>query len=352
MHLICGKSQKVKQLINRVEIKIKMKKVSWGILGCGDVTEIKSGPAFNKIEHSHIEAVMRRNAEKAADYSKRHHIGKWYQDANELINDDLINCIYIATPPDSHKDYTLQALNAGKNVYVEKPVALNSAQCKALIEAEKKSQNKVTVAHYRRAQPFFKKIKELIDQAEIGEVRFIDLKLFQKPDSENIAKTEENWRVNRKISGGGLFFDLAPHQLDILIYIFGKPVTYHGFSKNQSKQFEVPDITAGQIVFKNDIIFNGVWCFNSHPNHEIEQCEIIGSEGKIIFSFFNNRLALIKNGETQCFAFPPLAHVQQPMIEKTVKYFLDEAGENPCSLEDALLSLEVIENFQPQNLKP
>src|SRR5690606_21161788 len=168
------------------------------------------------------------------------------------------------TPPAPHKAYAIQALKAGKNVYIEKPVTLTSAECEEIIAAEKTSKNKVTVAHYRRAQPFFIKLKELIDDKTIGGIRFIDLKLFQKKGSDAIAKTDENWRVNPEISGGGLFFDLAPHQLDMLIYIFGKPLAYHGFSKNQSGQDKVADITVGQIVFKDDVIFNGVWCFNSH----------------------------------------------------------------------------------------
>nr|WP_294898069.1 Gfo/Idh/MocA family oxidoreductase [uncultured Pedobacter sp.] len=322
-----------------------MNKITWGILGCGDVTEVKSGPAFNKVANSEIIAVMRRNAEKAADYAKRHSINKWYSSADDVINDENINAIYVATPPAPHKDYAIQALKAGKHVYIEKPVTLTSAECEEIIAVEKSVKNKVTVAHYRRAQPFFIKLKELIDSNSIGEIRLIDLKLFQKPGSDAIAKTDENWRINPEISGGGLFFDLAPHQLDILIHTFGKPLQYQGFSKNQSKQHHVADITVGEMVFQNDVIFNGVWCFNSHPDHEIEQCEIIGSEGKITFSFFSAKLSLTKNGKTIDFSFPPMQHVQQAMIEKTVDYFSGETEENPCSLEEALGSMKVMECF-------
>ncbi|MFC5284898.1 Gfo/Idh/MocA family protein [Pedobacter alpinus] len=321
-----------------------MEKITWGILGCGDVTEVKSGPAFNKVRNSKIEAVMRRDADKAKDYANRHHIDKWHNNADELINDENINAIYIATPPAPHKDYAIQALKAGKHVYIEKPVTLTSAECETIIEVEKASKNKVTVAHYRRAQPLFIKLKELIDDKVIGDIRIIDLKLFQKPDSEAIAKTDENWRINPEISGGGLFFDLAPHQLDILVHIFGEPLQYHGFSKNQSKQNNVADITVGQIAFKDDVIFNGVWCFNSQPDNEVEQCEFIGSKGKITLSFFNGLLSLTKNGKTVNFNYPPMQHVQQHLIEKTVNYFLGEE-ENPCSLQDALISLKVMEVF-------
>ena len=321
-----------------------MKKVNWGILGCGNVTELKSGPAFNKVPHSKIEAVMRRNAAKAADYAKRHQIEKWYQNANDLINDTDVNAIYIATPPAPHKDYALQSLKANKNVYIEKPVTINVKDCEAIIEAKDKSSNKVTVAHYRRALPLFLKLKELIDQKIIGKIHLVDLKLFQKPDSDKIAKTEENWRVNPEISGGGLFFDLAPHQLDILIFLFGEPVHYSGFSLNQSKKEVVADVTLGQILFKNNIPFQGVWNFNSHPDNEVEKCDIIGEKGKISFAFFGNQITLTVEGKTIQMDFENSPHIQQNMIEKTVNYFLGN-GENPCSLEDALLSLKIMEEF-------
>jgi predicted dehydrogenase len=324
-----------------------MNKISWGILGCGDVTEMKSGPAFNKVPNSSIEAVMRRNAEKAQDYALRHQIEKWYAIADDLINDDHINAIYIATPPAFHKDYAIEALKAGKNVYIEKPVSLTVAECEEMIYAQKINQKKVTVAHYRRALPLFIKIKELIDEQVIGDILVIDLKLLQKPGSDKIAQTEENWRINPEISGGGLFYDLAPHQLDILIHIFGAPNYVNGFSENQSQINEVADITFGQLIFNKDIIFNGIWSFNSHPDQEIEQCEIIGSKGKIVFSFFGNDLHLTINGQTELFSFKNTEHIQQNMIEQTVNYFLG-SGENPCSLEDALISLQIMESFSKE----
>jgi predicted dehydrogenase len=321
-----------------------MNQINWGILGCGDVTEVKSGPAFNKVAHSKIEAVMRRNAVKAADYAKRHQIEKWYSTADELINDDCINSIYIATPPAPHKEYAIQALQAGKNVYIEKPVTINVKECEDLIGAKKTNKNKVTIAHYRRALPLFLKVKELIESKAIGDIRAINLQLFQRPNSAQIAQTEENWRVNPEISGGGLFYDLAPHQLDILIFIFGEPLHYQGFSCNQTKVSKVADITTGNILFKNDIVFNGIWNFNALPENEVEKCEIIGSKGKLDFPFFGHHINLFNNNGYENFQFNQPQHVQQNMIEKTVNYFLGN-GENPCSLEDALISLKIMECF-------
>src|SRR6187549_4189981 len=140
-----------------------MAKINWGIIGCGDVTELKSGPAFNNVNNSALVAVMRRNAEKAADYAKRHHVPRWYDDANQLINDPAVNAIYIATPPSSHEEYALATINAGKPVYVEKPMALNYAAAQRMANAAATKNVKLVVAHYRREWPLFKKIKELLN---------------------------------------------------------------------------------------------------------------------------------------------------------------------------------------------
>src|SRR5690554_4482434 len=97
--------------------------IQWGFIGCGSVTEKKSGPAFSKVDDSRVVAVMRRDADKAKDYAQRHNISTWYSDADELINDPNVNAIYVATPPASHAKYAIATMRVGKPVYVEKPMA-------------------------------------------------------------------------------------------------------------------------------------------------------------------------------------------------------------------------------------
>jgi predicted dehydrogenase len=316
--------------------------IKWGIIGCGDVTEIKSGPAFNKVLHSSLVAVMRRDGAKAKDYASRHGVPKWYDDAEKLINDPEVNAIYIATPPLQHETYTLMAMAAGKPVYVEKPMTLNTAAALRMKAAAEKYQVKLTVAHYRRKQPMFLKIKSLIDEKAIGAVSLVQLKLFQPHQSNLIANSESNWRLDPAISGGGLFHDLAPHQLDLMVYFFGDVRKSSGISLNQAGLYAADDMVSGQILFRNGVLFNGTWCFNAAE--KLDVCEIIGSKGKIIFSTFGHKVTLSKDGEEEDFIFDPLAHVQQPMIEQVVSYFLGK-GENPCSAADALLSMQLIDNF-------
>lgn len=321
-----------------------MKTINWGIIGCGDVTEIKSGPAFNKVPNSELVAVMRRNGDKAADYAKRHNVPRWYDDADKLINDPEVNAIYIATPPSSHEQYALAAIEAGKPVYVEKPMSLNYESAKNIAEAAAAKNVKLVVAHYRRQWPLFKKLKELVDGKEIGDVHLVRLALYKTVfTKEQLSNESQAWRIDPAIAGGGIFHDLAPHQLDILYHIFGPAKKITAISLNQAGNHTADDMVAGNILFENDIVFSGAWCFNAYE--QSDRCEIIGSNGKISFSFFDGGgIELISNKTKTVFDFDPLQHVQQPMIEKTVQYFLGN-GNNPCTGAEGAEIMRWIDKF-------
>ncbi|MEO6220208.1 MAG: Gfo/Idh/MocA family oxidoreductase [Ginsengibacter sp.] len=323
-----------------------MHTIKWGIIGCGDVTEIKSGPAFNKVKNSSLIAVMRRDAEKAKDYARRHKVAKWYNDANSLINDPDVNAIYVATPPASHEEYTIAAINAGKCVYVEKPMSVSYSSAKNMMDAAKENNIKLVVAHYRREQPLFKKIRELLSEKVIGTVRIVNLICYKKPlSNQELTDPKIAWRVNTTIAGGGLFNDLAPHQLDLMIYYFGEVKDICGIALNQAHLYNADDIVAGTMLFKSGVVFNGSWCYTVSVNNEKDVCEIIGSDGKISFSFFDHKdITITTNEGTQNISFDKPGHVQQPMIEKTVSYFLGESY-NPCSAEDGVEVMRLIDTF-------
>ncbi len=322
-----------------------MTKINWGIIGCGDVTEKKSGPAFKKIANSSLVAVMRRDAEKAEDYAHRHGVGLWYSDADEMMAKANINAVYIATPPASHADYAIKALNDGFNVYVEKPVTRNAAEARQIADVVKNNPNqKLTVAHYRRAVPMFLKVKQLLENELVGDVRTVQIRMWQSRKPALVADVASNWRVQPELSGGGYFHDLAPHQLDLMLFFFGQPEKYHGFSLNQSGNTPADDHVCGQILFRNKIVVNGSWCFNVAENQTTDTCEIIGTKGRITFPFFGNYISWKTDEEEDTITFVHPEHIQHPMIEKIVAYFNDE-GPNPCSIDEAITLMDIMDAF-------
>tara|TARA_R110002094_G_scaffold193793_1_gene167357 strand:+ start:26 stop:541 length:516 start_codon:yes stop_codon:yes gene_type:complete len=153
--------------------------VVWGIIGCGDVAEVKSGPAFQKCENSELLAVMRRNGDLAQDFAKRHNVPLWYDDADKLLANPDINAVYIATPPSTHLEYALKTLKAGKDVYLEKPMVLSKEEATTLGNAANGSKHKLVVAHYRRFLPMYIQVKDLLDSHAIGDIKFVDLRFLR-----------------------------------------------------------------------------------------------------------------------------------------------------------------------------
>jgi predicted dehydrogenase len=299
------------------------KTIRWGIIGCGEVTEVKSGPAFQKAEHSALVAVMRRNRDLAKDYAQRHGVPKWYDNAESLIHDPEVDAVYIATPPAFHKEYALAVARAGKPVYVEKPMALNYAECEGMIEACEKASVPLFVAFYRRALPRFLKVKQLLDEKAIGEIRFVNVALYQKPSPNDLDKAKQGWRVKPEISGGGYFCDLASHTLDLLIFLLGPINRVRGFASNQAGLYEAEDIVTGIFHFESGAHGVGTWCFSACS--DFDAVEIVGTAGKICFSTFgNDPVTLIsKKGRKEFYIEHP-PHIQQPLIQTVVNALLGQ----------------------------
>ncbi|UZD24471.1 Gfo/Idh/MocA family oxidoreductase [Algoriphagus halophytocola] len=304
--------------------KIQDNEVRWGILGVGNVCEVKSAPAMNLIPHSKIEAVMRRSEDKVKDYANRHGISKWYTSAKSLINDPQVNAIYIATPPKAHLQLAKMSASAGKPVYVEKPMARTHSECLEMIDACEQAGVPLYVAYYRRELPHFLKIKELIDTGALGEIRTVHINLKQKLDASLITKVETNWRVDPELAGGGYFFDLASHQLDLMDFFFGKITHANGFSSNQAHTYEAEDIVTGSFVFETGVLGSGNWCFTTSEKAEIDETIIYGSKATVRFETFGKgEFTLESDGKgKEIFSFDLPKHIQQPLIKTIVEDLL------------------------------
>lgn len=304
-----------------------MKKIiKWGIIGCGDVTELKSGPAFNKVEGSQLVAVMRRNKDKARDYALRHRVPKWYSDADALIHDDEVNAVYIATPPSSHAEYAIKAMEAGKPVYVEKPMAATYQQCLKMNEVSQKTGVPLFVAYYRRTLPGFCKVKSLIEEGAIGKPLVVNVMLVRPPKKEEIDKDNPAWRVLPDIAGGGIFYDLASHQLDFLDFLFGPIIKVSGSAKNFCGYYPAEDTVVAQMEFENGVLGSGTWSFVSDSSSSRDVMEFIGTEGRIEFSSFGHEPVLLFNGYNfQEFPYINPENIQYNLIRNVVEAIRREA---------------------------
>lgn len=294
-----------------------MRVIRWGMIGCGDVTEVKSGPGFQKAAQSSLVAVMRRNGPLARDYAERHHVPRWYDEADALIRDTEVDAVYIATPPSSHKQYTIMSAAAGKPVYVEKPMALNFNECHEMIEECRSAGVPLFVAYYRRALPRFLKIKEIVDSGAIGELRFVHVKLYQPTAPEDLASDSPPWRVVPEIAGGGRFVDLASHTLDFLDYALGPIIEVKGQASNQAGKYRAEDMVTATFRFASGVHGTGSWCFSAYDKGDLT--EIVGNKGRILFSTFGAEPVKLITGEGVIeYAFDYPQHIEQPLIQTVV----------------------------------
>lgn len=300
-----------------------MKTIHWGMVGCGDVAEKKSGPCFYKARNSTLYAVTNRTKVKAEDYAKRHGVPNVYDDIDQMLADSKIDAIYIATPPDSHKEYAIKCAKASKVCYIEKPLALCYADCMDMINAFESTNTKAFSAYYRRRLPRFLKVKELIAGGAIGNVRFAHI-AYYRPVMER--EKGNDWHVRPEISGGGIFMDIAVHQLDALDFLIGKINDVKSIYSNQGGYYKPEDILNCCFSFENGIQASGDWCFTSGINKDC--IEIIGSTGRISFECFGEGPVLLDTeNKTAKFAVETPEHVQMGLVQSIV----DELnGEDTC----------------------
>tara|TARA_R110002051_G_scaffold234092_2_gene295722 strand:- start:7925 stop:8896 length:972 start_codon:yes stop_codon:yes gene_type:complete len=307
--------------------------IRWGIIGCGAVTEVKSGPPYQNTQGFSLEAVMRRDVEKAKDFAERHAVPRYYEQAEQLINDPEIDAIYIATPPDTHKFYALQVAKAGKPCCIEKPLAPNYDDALAIVAAFKANQIPLFVAYYRRSLPRFLQVEKWLKAKEIGEVRHIHWN-FSKPASAIDISGAYNWRTDIKVAPGGYFDDLASHGLDLFAYLLGDFKEVYGLCTNQQGLYTAQDAITSCWLHKNGITGSGNWNFGSKERED--KVEIIGEKGKILFSIFKEEEVILENeqGLQKLFIENP-KHVQQYHVEN-LKAALLEGKKHPSTGETAL----------------
>lgn len=307
-----------------------MKLLRWGFIGCGEVTEKKSGPAFSEINGSEVVAVMSRNEKKARSYAERHHISKWYTDASELIDDPDVNAIYIATPPSSHATFAIMAMRSGKPVYVEKPLAANYDDCARINRVSEQTGVPCFVAYYRRYLPYFKRVKDIIKSNTIGDILNVQIRFSCPPrDLDYSSGQALPWRLQPDIAGGGYFYDLAPHQLDLLQDLFGVITEAEGICANRAGLYPAEDSVSACFRFESGIPGSGSWCFVGHNSAKEDCIEIIGNKGKLSFSVYDYEpIQLVTSEGTASITVPNPSCVQLPIIKSVIE---DLQGFGACT---------------------
>ena len=284
------------------------------MIGCGEVAEVKSGPALQKAEGSSLVAVMRRDQALAEDYAKRHSVRRAYGDAGALIADSDVDAVYIATPPSSHRELALMVAAAGKPCLVEKPMALDHAECVEMNEAFRAAGQPLWVAYYRRALPRFLKARELLRAGAIGRPTSVQIYVSDPLATGDKARA---WRFDRTIAGAGLFVDLASHYFDIVDFLVGPVTAVEGHAINTGGSYAVEDVTAAAFRIGNAMVGTGVWNFNAAES--TDSITFTGSKGQLTTAVRADQDVIVtRDGNQNTYRFRNPPHVHQPLVQTIV----------------------------------
>jgi 1,5-anhydro-D-fructose reductase (1,5-anhydro-D-mannitol-forming) len=301
-----------------------MSTIRWGIIGCGDVTEVKSGPGFQKADGSELVAVMRRDGAKARDYARRHGVARAYDRAVDLIADPQVDVVYVATPPSTHAELALAVAAAGKPCLVEKPMARTHAECRQMIDAFAARRLPLWVAYYRRALPRFLLVRDMLTAGAIGAVTSVHVDVHA-PLATGPASA--GWRFDPAVAGGGLFFDLASHGFDLLDFFLGPLTSVSGVAANTGHAYGAEDVTVAAFAAGEGVLGTSVWNFNA--SSALDRVTFTGTSGQLLTPIFSDTDVVVRDAAGRETAHevrnPP--HVHQPLIQAIV----DELRGGPAS---------------------
>jgi predicted dehydrogenase len=288
--------------------------IRWGIIGCGDVCEVKSGPGFAKAAGSALSVVMRRDGAKARDFAERHGVPRWTEDARSVIEGDDVDAVYIATPVDTHASYALAVAAAGKPCYVEKPMARNQAECQRMVEAFEEAGVPLFVAYYRRALPRFVEARRLIGSGHLGQIVGVSLR-YTEPRHRQAPRDPLPWRLVAGRSGGGIFFDLGSHMLDAVDFLLGPLTNVQGAARNLASAYDVEDTVAMRFEIGDGVPGLGYWCFSADQRDD--RIVIDGTKGRIsLQAFTGSELVMASATDRRRVDHPDPTHIQQPLIQR------------------------------------
>jgi predicted dehydrogenase len=321
------------------------------MIGCGEVARTKSGPGLCRADHSTLVAVADRRGDRAEAYAREHGVARWHDDADAIIGAGDVDSVYVATMTESHRDLVLRCAAAGKPVLTEKPMGMSPAECLAMIEACRAARVPLWVAYYRRALPRFLKVRDLVRDGAIGDVRMVVTRHFQRiPAPEAMRGPFWGWRLDPARSGGGIFFEAVGHTLDILDFILGPIAEARAFAANQAGAYPPEDVVTAAFRYERGAFGGGAWCFAADCDDEHN--EIVGSKGRITFSTFPPLappagrapvpIRLLRGDAVEEFPIADPPYVHQPLIQSIVDE-MNGTGRCPSTAESALRTARVID---------
>ena len=253
--------------------------LGWGVVGCGDVVEHKSGPSIVHAPRSRMVVVMRRDGPAARDFARRHGVAKWTDDAPRAIDAAAVDIVYVATPPSTHLQYVRAAAAAGKHVLVEKPMAMSAAEGREMVAACAAAGVELFVAYYRRFWPHILRLRALLAEGAIGRPLQGVVDVSWGDVARRRAAGGREWRDDPAIGGGGGFVDIGSHRIDLLVWLLGPVAAAHGVATRFDRHLEVEQIASAVMRMESGALCSVIGDF--HSARDVDRFFIGGERGRV-----------------------------------------------------------------------
>lgn len=287
-------------------------KVNWGLIGCGDISRKRIAPALRDLPNCELVAVSRANFDKAESFAREFGAGSWYKEWRQLLADEEVEAVYIATPVHLHAEQTISAAEAGKHVLCEKPMAMSVEECDRMIAACEANHVKLGLAYYRHHYGVVDRIKTILRAGEIGRPVIVQMNAFERFDPE--PSNPRRWLLEKGLSGGGPMFDFGCHRIEILLSLFGQVKTVRSLVGNILFEREVEDTASALLQFESGP--QAVLSVTHAATEAQDTLDIFGSDGSLHVAVLNEGTIKIKTGGGERVeTHPPHANFHQPLID-------------------------------------
>ena len=286
--------------------------VRWGIIGAGDIVRKRVAPAIIDLPNCELTAIVRANADKAEEFAREFGGRRWYADWRDMLGDEEIDAIYVATPVYLHAPQTIAAAEAGKHILCEKPMAMNAAECDTMIAAAEANGVKLGVAYYRRFYPVLARVRELLASGQIGRPVVAQINVFEHV---NMAPDDpRHWFLEKAKNGGGPMMDFGCHRLEVLTDLFGRVGRVSALTaKVEWKDREVEDTAVATLEFEDGPVAT---LTVTHAACEPQDtADIYCTNGSLHIPVLNRGdiRILSKSGE-KSESHPPSSNIHEPLI--------------------------------------
>ncbi len=299
-----------------------MEIIRWGIIGAGDIVRKRVAPAINDLPNCELAAIVRASADKAEEFAREFGAKRWYADWQELLGDAEIDAVYIATPVYLHARQTIAAAEAGKHILCEKPMAMNAAECNAMIAACKSNGVKLGVAYYRRFYPVLARVRELLASGELGRPVVAQINSFEYVD---IADDDpRHWFLEKAKNGGGPMMDFGCHRLEVLTSLFGSVRRMSSLTANvEWKDREVEDTAVATLEFDSGPVATVTVTHGAFEPQDT--LDIFCTEGSIHIPILNRgEIQIVSKKGKVDESHPPSANTDEPLIDDFTKAVLED----------------------------